>query len=186
MVEALRRKIIIIVLFSKIVICSSLTAQAVTCSPLSYQLATDTLRAKWGAPFNVMLMGEIVSIKGPICENWEVFSEILLTGVDLKTNEKKLNLSAKISYVTEWNCSESFNLDFFDEGILMGQKIFFLETDIFSLGNGLVIQPTICGTSVWDISLKPIIRKCFVSSSCSIDWFEKRDLPDSYFETFYK
>ena len=61
----------------------------------------------------------------------------------------------------------------------MGQKIFFLETDIFSLGNGLVIQPTICGTSVWDISLKPIIRKCFVSSSCSIDWFEKRDLPDS-------
>lgn len=88
MVEALRRKIIIIVLFSKIVICSSLTAQAVTCSPLSYQLATDTLRAKWGVPFNVMLMGEIVSIKGPICENWEVFSEILLTGVDLKTNEK--------------------------------------------------------------------------------------------------
>jgi hypothetical protein len=55
--------------FSLSMLLAASSAFSLTCSPLSYQLATDTLRAKWGAPFNLMVQAHKVTVLARYCAN---------------------------------------------------------------------------------------------------------------------
>ena len=54
-------KVFLFISFTLFMQFAARTAFSLTCSPLSYQFATDTLRAKWGAPFNLMIQAQITA-----------------------------------------------------------------------------------------------------------------------------
>ena len=180
-------RIALILIFSfGIVFCFNMQVQAITCSPLAYQLAQDTLRAKWGAPHNQMILGKIVSVYEPNCEesSHKFAWELKLDGENLFTNEKVNDLRISVDVSEDPPCE---NEPHFKIGPFPSEKkIFFLETNLFSKHSILTFVTSICGNSIWDVSLKPIIRQCFISTSCSLDWFNEQPLPKHYFETFYK
>ena len=63
------------------------SAFSLTCSPLSYQLATDTLSAKWAAPFNLMVQAHKVTVLARYCANNVLGAKLSIDGVDLKKPE---------------------------------------------------------------------------------------------------
>ncbi len=86
------------------------SAQSLTCSPLSYQLATDTLRAKWGAPFNMLLLGEVTNIGrafcGPLSDFNDMRSSVTLDGIDLNTGWKHSGLEVIAYYLNDKECDD--------------------------------------------------------------------------------
>ena len=180
-------RIALILIFSfGIVFSFNMKVQAITCSPLAYQLAQDTLRAKWGAPHNQMILGKIVSVYEPNCEesSHNFAWELKIDGENLFTYEKVNGLRVSLDVSEDPLCENGPN---FKIGPFPSEKkIFFLETNLFSEHSSLTFVKSICGNSIWDVSLKSIIRQCFISTSCSLDWFNEQPLPKHYFETFYK
>jgi len=165
------------------------SAQSLTCSPLSYQLATDTLRAKWGAPFNMLLLGEVTNIGrafcGPLSDFNDMRSSVTLDGIDLNTGWKYSGLEVIAYHLNDKECDDklaaSAELDFADS-----PQIFFLEVDSENSVFQYTLQPTTCGSSIWPSDLEPVIKSCFSSVKCSVHWFDTQELPQGYFEVFYK
>ena len=62
-------KVFLFISFTLFMQFAARTAFSLTCSPLSYQFATDTLRAKWGAPFNLMIQAQRVTVLARYCVN---------------------------------------------------------------------------------------------------------------------
>ena len=79
---------------------------ATTCSPLFYSLAADTLRAKWGAPHNIMLAGKVVSLSELACKEGIVTSDVIVNGRDLKTGQVFDRFSFKVVFSDEIDCRE--------------------------------------------------------------------------------
>jgi len=162
--------------------------QATTCAPLSYSLATDTLRAKWGAPHNIMLQGQVVSSTEPTCKDGLVTANVIVNGKNIKTDQIFNRFFFKVVYADEIDCSEQSNSDeIFDINQLefSDPMIFFLETWYFG-EDEYSLLPTECHSSVWPIKLIKTVRKCMHNSECSVSWFESQNLPDYYLEKYYK
>ena len=161
---------------------------ATTCSPLFYSLAADTLRAKWGAPHNIMLAGKVVSFTKPACKNGMVTSDIIVDGRDIKTNQVLNQFLFMVLHADEIDCREYTNShSIFDinEFSSLGPMIFFLET--WYLGeNKYSLLPTECHSSIWPIELTSIVTECMRNSECSVSWFGSQNLPDDYSLQYYK
>jgi len=161
---------------------------ATTCTPLIYSLAHDTLRAKWGAPHNVMLQGQVVSLTELACEDGLVTSDAIVNGLDLKTSQVFERFSFKVVYADEIDCTEHSNShSVFDiiEFSSSDPMIFFLET--WYLGEDKYsLLPTECHSSIWPVKLANIARGCMRNSECSVSWFISQNLPDHYSQVYYK
>ena len=166
------------------------TAQSITCSPLLYQLATETLSAKWGAPFNILLLGEVTKIGYPTCNtDWysgELQTVIAITGTDLRTGIRYQNLPVSVFHIADRDCTNKIALETPKLSYQKNPLIFFLEVDGSSQSFNYTLQSTICGSSTWGESHKEVIRNCFLSTSCSLDWFESQEWPQGYSNVFYK
>tara|TARA_B100001173_G_scaffold246280_1_gene216589 strand:+ start:402 stop:965 length:564 start_codon:yes stop_codon:yes gene_type:complete len=166
----------------------NLKAYAVTCIPIAWQLAQDTLSAKYGGPFYSLIAGNIKSVKEPKCDGdgWKDLAyELYLEGTNLRTSEKIEDIFVRIdvSEDDEYCSNPAFKIPPFPSG----KHIFFLETETDSPHHDdWTMEYTICGPPIWDISLEPVIKKCFQDTSCSIDWFLNQSLPPDYFETYWK
>ena len=165
-----------------------LKAHAVTCIPIAWQLAQDTLSAKFGGPFYSLISGNIKSVKKPKCngDSWkDLVYELYLEGTNLQTSEKieDIFVSIDVSEDAEYCSNPGFKIPTFPSE----KHIFFLEMETDSpRHDGWTMAYTICGPPIWDISLEPVIKKCFKDTSCSIDWFLNQSLPPDYFETYWK
>ena len=96
------------------------------------------------------------------------------------------NEKVSVFHVGDWDCSgkllpQNLVLEFAGE-----HQIFFLESEMSILSNAYTLQPTQCGSSVWEPSLQGVIKDCFQSTSCSLDWFEEKEFPVGYTNVFYK
>jgi len=161
---------------------------ATTCSPLFYSLATDTLRAKWGGPHNIMIKGQVVLLSKPACEDGMVTSNIIVDGWNIKTNQVLNQFLFKILHADEIDCTDglnSFSTYKIDKLLSSGPLIFFLET--WYLGEGKYsLLPTECHSSIWPIELTSIVTECMRNTECSVSWFESQNLPDDYLLEYYK
>jgi len=161
---------------------------ATTCSPLFYSLAADTLRAKWGAPHNLMLQGQVVSLTEPACKDGLVTSDVIVDGRDLKTSQVFNQFLFKVLHADETDCREysnSYRVFDIDKLLSSNPLIFFLET--WNLGEvKYSLLPTECHSSIWPIELTSVVTECMHNSACSVSWFESQNLPDDYSLKYYK
>ena len=161
---------------------------ATTCSPLFYSLAADTLRAKWGAPHNIMLQGQVVSLTEPACKDGLVTSDVIVNGRDLKTSQVFDRFSFKVIYADEIDCMEypnSHSIFAVNEFSSSDPMIFFLET--WYLGEDKYsLSPTECHSSIWPIELTSIVTECMRNFECSVSWFDSQNLPGDYSLQYYK
>ena len=166
----------------------SLKAYAVTCAPIAWQLAQDSLSAKYGSPFYSIISGHIKSVKEPKCDGdgWKDLAyELNLEGMNLLTSKiyEDIFVRIDVSEDVEYCSDPGFKIPPFPSE----KHIFFLETETASPHHdGWTMGYTICYSPIWVISLEPLIKKCFKDTSCSIDWFLKQSLPPHYFETYWK
>ena len=161
---------------------------ATTCTPLVNSLAHDTLRAKWGAPHNVMLHGQVVSLTELSCKDGVVTSDVIVNGRDLKTNQVFDRFSFKVIYADEIDCIEypnSHSIFDINEFSSSDPKIFFLESEYLG-EDKYSLEPTECHSSIWPTKLTSIVTECMRYYDCSVSWFDSQNLPDHYSLNYYK
>jgi hypothetical protein len=165
------------------------SAFSLTCSPLSYQLATDTLGAKWAAPFNLMVQAHKVTVLARYCANNVLGAKLSIDGVDLKNSAPLQELKFTLIYADEVACPNRFlqqKLSQFLTESVRNDGIYFLEFDSSYSDWGYVHLPTRCGSSIWGIELSPLIISCMKKPECSEVWFYEQELPDHFHLPKYK
>ena len=107
---------------------------AVTCAPIAWQLAQDSLSAKYGSPFYSIISGHIKSVKEPKCDGdgWKDLAyELNLEGMNLLTSKiyEDIFVRIDVSEDAEYCSDPAFKIPPFPSG----KHIFFLETEMLLL-----------------------------------------------------